>query len=80
VWEGCELDVDFGEDYGYVGPFCSCVSSRLCHMVNLVVAFTLLVFVLEVSKVGKLLLYCEDSGSYGGGGGNALGSVLVWTI
>jgi hypothetical protein len=49
-------------------------------MVNLVVAFTLLVFVLEVSKVGKLLLYCEDSGSYGGGGGNALGSILVWTI
>jgi hypothetical protein len=34
------------------------------------------VIVWIVPKLEKLVLYCEDSGCYAGGGGGALGSAL----
>jgi hypothetical protein len=33
-----------------------------------------------VSKVGKLVLCCEDSWCFGDGGGSALGSSFGWTV
>jgi hypothetical protein len=38
------------------------------------------VIVWMVLKVGKMLLYCEDSWCCGGGGSSALGSIFGWVV
>jgi hypothetical protein len=60
MWEGYELDVGFSEGYGYMRPFCSCVWSYHRHMVKLVVAFAVLLFVLEV-PIGSFGNFADGS-------------------
>jgi hypothetical protein len=38
------------------------------------------VIVWMVPKVGRLLLYCEGSLCWDGGGGSVLGSIFGWTV
>jgi hypothetical protein len=84
LWEGYKLDIGFGKSYKHVRPLGSHDWTFDRHAIDLIVVLSFLSFifkirvgasviVLMVLKVGKLVLCCEDSWCYGGGG-SGLGS------